>query len=108
MAQLGTPSPVAYPAAREGRNDKNTVVKMEFVVYIMYSISLGKYYVGQTQDINNRILQHNSGKGKYTSKGIPWRLIQTFECINRTEAVKLELKIKKRGIQRYLQDNNLQ
>ncbi len=81
---------------------------MEFVVYIMYSISLGKYYVGQTQDINNRILQHNSGKGKYTSKGIPWRLIQTFECINRTEAVKLELKIKKRGIQRYLQDNNLQ
>lgn len=81
---------------------------MEFVVYILYSISLGKYYVGQTRDINNRILQHNSGKGNYTSKGIPWELIHTFECINRSEAVQLELKIKKRGIQRYLQDNNLQ
>ena len=81
---------------------------MEFVVYILYSNSLGRYYVGQTQEINDRILQHNSGKGNYTSKGIPWESIHTFECKNRSEAVQLELKIKKRGIQRYLQDNNLQ
>jgi len=31
-------------------------------------------------------------------------LIKSFECGSRSEAVKLELKIKKRGAERYLQD----
>lgn len=76
-------------------------------VYILYSSSLEKYYVGSTHDVDKRLQQHNSGKGKFTSKGIPWILITTFESSSRTDAVRLELKIKKRGIKRYLQDMNL-
>jgi len=52
-------------------------------------------------------MEHNIGKGKFTSKGIPWVLVVKFECNTRSEAVKLELKIKKRGIKRYLQDKGL-
>ena len=45
---------------------------MEFVVYILYSSSLDKYYVGSTGNFVKRIVEHNSGKGNFTSKGIPW------------------------------------
>jgi putative endonuclease len=58
-------------------------------------------------DVTKRLLQHNSGKGAYTSKGVPWVLVVSIKCVDRKEAVKLELKIKSRGIKRYLQDCNL-
>jgi putative endonuclease len=78
-----------------------------YVVYVIYSSSLEKYYVGSTDDLDRRLHQHNSGKGNFTSKGIPWLLVHTVQCISRSQAFKLELKIKKRGIKRYLQDNKL-
>jgi putative endonuclease len=78
-----------------------------FYVYIIYSSSLEKYYIGSTEDLQKRLVQHNSGKGNFTQKGIPWKLIVSIECKSRTEAVQLEIKIKKRGTKRYLQDNNL-
>jgi putative endonuclease len=78
-----------------------------FFVYILYSSSLEKYYAGSTEDVEKRFAEHNIGKGKFTSTGIPWILITTFSCNSRSEAVVLETKIKKRGIKRYLQDNHL-
>ena len=63
---------------------------------------------GVAQDnVEKRLRQHNAGRGNFTSKVCPWVLIVSIECSNRSEAVILELRIKKRGIKRYLQDNNL-
>ena len=76
-------------------------------VYILYSSSLGKFYVGSTDNVERRIDQHNSGRSNFTSKGIPWKLITRIKCKNRSEAMGLEIQIKKRGIKRYLQDNHL-
>ena len=81
-------------------------VKM-FYVYILYSSSLERYYVGSTDNVEKRLNQHNSGRGNFTSKGCPWTLISKFECKERSEAMRLEIQIKKRGIKRYLQDHNL-
>ena len=78
-----------------------------FVVYILFSDKLNKYYVGSTNNLEDRMYRHNSGQGKFTKKGIPWRLIATIEQKTRPEAVRLEVKIKKRGIKRYLEDNDL-
>ena len=78
-----------------------------FKVYILFSERLNRYYVGSTSDLEDRLRRHNSGEGKYSSKGIPWKLVVSFDCENRSEAVRLEMKIKKRGIVRYLIDNNL-
>ena len=75
-----------------------------YFVYILYSGSLNKFYVGSTEDVEKRVKQHNNGKGKFTSKGIPGIVVTSFKCEDRSEAVRLELKIKKRGIKRYLQD----
>lgn len=77
---------------------------MRCVVYILYSKTLEKYYVGQTVDIDRRLAEHNEGKSNFTSRGIPWELVKVITCIDRTEALKLEKKIKSRGIRRYLQD----
>jgi putative endonuclease len=73
-------------------------------VYILYSEALGRYYVGHTQDVFGRLLEHNSGEDFLTSAGAPWELIATFPCSSRPEAVGLEMVIKNRGILCYLQD----
>ncbi len=74
------------------------------VVYILYSRSLQKYYIGHTKDFSDRITRHNSGHEKSTKKGAPWELIWKAEVATRSQAMKLELKIKNRGAKRYLKD----
>ena len=80
---------------------------MKYVVYILFSDSLQKYYVGQTGDLERRLQDHNSGKANFRSKGIPWKLVHVFECLDRSESTKIETSVKKRGIKRYLQDRNI-
>ncbi|MBL7711719.1 MAG: GIY-YIG nuclease family protein [Chitinophagaceae bacterium] len=78
-----------------------------FFVFILYSASLQKFYAGFTADMERRIEEHNTGKGKYTSKGILWRIVTVFETKSRAEAIQLEARIKKRGIYRYLNDKGI-
>ena len=78
-----------------------------FFVYILYSGTIGKYYVGHTNDFDRRFHEHNSGQTNYSSKGIPWELVYKIEQESRSAAMKLETKIKKRGISRYLKDINV-
>jgi len=78
---------------------------MDHIVYILYSEKLAKHYAGNTNNIDNRLITHNQGGKKFTSKGIPWKLVKTYSCENRIEAVRLEMKIKKRGIKRYLDEH---
>jgi putative endonuclease len=72
----------------------------------LFSIKTEKYYVGQTSDLNKRMIRHNNKKVLSTKSGVPWSLIKYFTFDTRSEAVLLESKIKKRGIARYLADNN--
>jgi len=76
---------------------------MTYFVYILFSASLGRFYVGQTQNLEERILLHNSGRNKSTKAGIPWKIIYFETCSDRTEAVTKEAKIKNLGSKRYLQ-----
>ncbi len=75
-----------------------------FFVYILYSGVRQRYYVGQTNEINQRLQRHNGGKVKSTKTGVPWRLIKVFKVSSRSEAMLLEERIKKRGIERFLID----
>ena len=71
-------------------------------VYILYSETILKYYVGQTADIERRLVRHNEGYVKSTKRGSPWTLIHSIKVHSRSEALLLERKIKKRGAKRYL------
>lgn len=77
-----------------------------FFVYVLFSENLNKFYVGSTQNLESRFLQHNRGKTPFTKSGIPWKLIHFIPLNTRSEAIHLETKIKNRGIERYLKDIN--
>ena len=85
-------------------NQIPTKKEMNHIVYILWSESLQQYYCGQTNDFSDRLYRHNSGQSQFTSRGVPWIEIKQIEVSNRSEAIQLEQKIKKRGIGRYLND----
>ena len=83
---------------------------MPYWVYIIQSQSTSRYYCGYSDNVERRVNQHNDPeyRGSRTTKVFqgPWNIIWTKECPNRSEAVALERKIKKRGISRYLNDRS--
>jgi putative endonuclease len=78
---------------------------MNYTIYIIQSKITGRYYCGQTCDLQDRLTRHNNGESKSTKSGCPWNLIWTAEVATRSEAVRIEAQIKKRGISRYLEEN---
>ena len=81
---------------------------MSFHVYILRSSSASRYYCGHTGSLSRRLKQHNDPDyyGTKTTKRFagPWILVWEQACPTRSEAMKLERQIKKRGIKRYLAD----
>jgi len=65
-----------------------------YSVYILYSEKFSRYYIGQTSDLNNRLLRHNNGSEKSTSPYKPWVLKCSLEKSTRSEAMLLEKKLK--------------
>ncbi len=56
----------------------------------------GTYYTGWTTDPDRRVKQHNKGIGaKYTSMRLPVKLVYLEPQVNRTDAMKREIAIKK-------------
>ncbi len=60
----------------------------------------GTLYCGITKDMQRRLAQHNGllpGGARYTSGRRPVRLLGSMACKNRSEAVKIELRVKCRS-----------
>ena len=93
-----------------GRDNIPAFLIMPYWVYIIQSQSTSRYYCGYSDNVERRVNQHNDPeyRGSRTTKVFqgPWNIIWTKECPNRSEAVALERKIKKRGISRYLNDRS--
>ena len=72
-------------------------------VYILYSASLNKYYIGACIDMDRRLKEHNAGHSTFTKTGIPWKLVyqETFDSLQ--EAKKRELYIKKQKSRQYIE-----
>ncbi len=67
---------------------------MNYYVYILESINKKTYYIGQTNNLLKRVQEHNTGRSKFTKLGMPWKLIYSKECQNRSDAIKLEKRLK--------------
>ena len=67
---------------------------MKYYVYILYAPRFDKFYIGQTQNLENRVKRHNAGYEKYTAPYLPWELLWYTTKPNRTDALKLEGKLK--------------
>lgn len=56
----------------------------------------GTYYTGWTNNLQNRVATHNSGKGaKYTRARLPVQLVYYEEYATKSEAMKRECAIKR-------------
>jgi len=79
---------------------------MQYWVYIIESETSGRFYCGQSSNVEQRLRQHNDPEYRLskTTKRFPgpWKLIWTQSCRDRSEAIRLERNIKKRGISRFL------
>ena len=73
-----------------------------YIVYILYSNSIDKYYIGYTNDFERRILEHNRKKGKYTDGGIPWCLVHKESYEQKLEAMNREKQIKQQKSRKYI------
>jgi putative endonuclease len=80
----------------------------KFYVYILQSIALRTFYVGQTQDVEKRLSEHNDDEARYTKVGQPWVIVWQQEVASRSEAMRLEQKVKRRGAKRFLLDSNVE
>ncbi len=77
---------------------------MAYTVYILESERTGRYYVGSTADVEERLTRHNQGRSKYTKSGIPWKVVYTEQCETRAQAVRREKQIKGRKSRAYIED----
>ena len=77
---------------------------MTYYIYILYSASSHKYYVGQTNDVSRRLFEHNNPiRSTFTSKHLPWELSCSFPVSEeRSNALKVEKYIKKQKSKNYI------
>ncbi|WP_367182430.1 GIY-YIG nuclease family protein [Brumimicrobium sp.] len=75
----------------------------QYCTYILFSPKFNKYYIGQTQNLENRISTHNSGKVKSTKHYLPWVKVLILEKNTRSEAIVLERKLKNLNRERLLE-----
>jgi putative endonuclease len=65
-----------------------------YTVYILYSEKSKKFYKGQTNNLPDRMRRHNARYEKATASGVPWKLIWATQKETRSDALKLEKKLK--------------
>ena len=82
---------------------QNFFLFMGCVVYIIYSSSLDQYYVGKSENIEERLFRHNNSGSKSTKKANDWELVYTEIYQTDSEAVKRELAIKKKKSRKYIE-----
>jgi putative endonuclease len=63
-------------------------------VYVLYATHIDRIYIGQTNDLEQRLSKHNNGLVKSTKPYRPWKLVYTESYSTRSEAMKREKELK--------------
>jgi len=67
---------------------------MNYYLYILFSSSFDKFYIGHTSNIEERIRKHNTNHKGYTGKKNDWSLVYSEEYNTKEEAYAREREIK--------------
>jgi putative endonuclease len=87
---------------RKASENQRLFAFMTFTVYLLYSPSFDKTYVGFTSNLEARLLSHNElGTKDWATKYKPWTLVHTEIFESKSEAMARE-KFYKSGIGRNL------
>ncbi len=73
-------------------------------VYVIYSFSLDRYYIGETVDVQGRLIEHRQHRyvGSFTSIADDWEIAFVFRCKDKSSALKVEAHLKKSKSKVYL------
>jgi putative endonuclease len=81
-----------------------------FFIYILESEVNGSYYIGQTNNLEDRLKRHNQLRNRSTKANAPWKLLHFEVYEKRSEAMKVESylkKLKKRSlVQKWVEDQH--
>ena len=66
-------------------------------VYLLYSETTDKFYVGSTSNLDQRLHAHNAGNNTSTRYGAPWRLTYYEAYEEKSDALIREQKLKHHG-----------
>lgn len=79
-------------------------MKNKHFVYVIWSEKFCRKYVGMTENIENRLKEHNSGKTSSTKAFISWEIIYKEEFITRVEAREREKYLKTAAGRKFLKE----
>jgi putative endonuclease len=67
---------------------------MTYRVYVIQN-SVGKFYIGLSDDVGRRFEEHNSGQSRWTRGRGPWTIVWQSDELSLSEARKLENRLKR-------------
>ncbi|MFO7720510.1 MAG: GIY-YIG nuclease family protein [Gillisia sp.] len=74
-------------------------------LYIIFSEKMMKFYIGETSDVENRLIQHNTHffKTNFTKGAEDWIVKLKFPTKSKVEAILLERFIKKMKSKKFIE-----
>ena len=74
--------------------------------YILYSAAIDSFYIGSTQDMEQRFNKHITGfyPNGFTSKAKDWVIFMRIDCETMAQARSIEAHIKRMKSRKYLHD----
>ena len=74
-----------------------------FNIYILYSVKYDRFYIGQCEDVDKRLMRHNNKGVPSTKPYVPWQLVYTETFTSRSEATYREKEIKNKKSRKYIE-----
>ena len=74
-------------------------------LYVLYSKSIDKFYIGESSNVEERLILHNEGyyKKSFTKKAKDWKIQLKYKCDSRSQALFLEKFIKRMKSKTFIQ-----
>ncbi|MDO8663634.1 MAG: GIY-YIG nuclease family protein [Candidatus Wildermuthbacteria bacterium] len=97
VAQWYPPKAYAFRRARQNGRDLlagSTNLVVMYYTYALYSKSQNKFYIGSTNDLKRRILEHQGDKVHTTLRMNNPKLVYYEACISKTDAQGREKQLK--------------
>ncbi len=73
-------------------------------VYILQSLTTGRFYVGSSSDLLRRLSEHQRHHSPFTRRGGPWKLVYQEEIADLTGARRRERQMKSWNSPRSIQE----
>jgi putative endonuclease len=67
---------------------------MLFQVYLLFSESKNRYYIGYSSNLEARLIRHNQKSKGFTGNTNDWKVVYTEQYNTKEESQKRELQIK--------------